>query len=94
MGILAAAKPAVVVCTRDRDRATMFYRDILGLTLVYEDTFAAVFSVAGITLPETVSVARAGAPGAGRVCDLAAAGPLKGNTERPRTRANETILKT
>jgi catechol 2,3-dioxygenase-like lactoylglutathione lyase family enzyme len=50
MGILTAAKLAVVVCTRDRDRATMFYRDILGLTLAYEDTFAVVFSVAGITL--------------------------------------------
>jgi catechol 2,3-dioxygenase-like lactoylglutathione lyase family enzyme len=50
MGILEAAKPAVVVCTRDRDRATMFYRDTLGLTLAYEDSFAAVFSVAGITL--------------------------------------------
>jgi predicted enzyme related to lactoylglutathione lyase len=50
MGILEAAKPAVVVCTRDRDRAKMFYRDTLGLTLEYEDGFAAVFSVAGITL--------------------------------------------
>lgn len=50
MGILEAAKPAVVICTRDRDRAVAFYRDILGLTLAIEDNLAAVFSVGGITL--------------------------------------------
>lgn len=33
MGILAAAKPAVVICTRDRDRATALYRDVLGLEM-------------------------------------------------------------
>ena len=50
VGILAAAEPAVIICTRDRDRATIFYRDTLGLNLAYDDGFAAVFSVAGITL--------------------------------------------
>jgi hypothetical protein len=34
MGILEAAKPAVVICTRNRDRATVFYRDKLGLAMV------------------------------------------------------------
>ena len=50
MGILEAAKPAVVICTRDRERATAFYRDTLGLTLAQEDNFAAVFNSGGITL--------------------------------------------
>ncbi len=50
MGILEAAKPAIVICTRDRARATAFYRDTLGLTLAYEDNFAAVFNISGVTL--------------------------------------------
>ncbi len=50
MGILESAKPAVIICTRDRARATAFYRDVLGLVLAYENKLAAVFSVAGITL--------------------------------------------
>src|SRR5215472_10740091 len=50
MGILEAAKPAIVVCTRDRARSAAFYRDTLGLTLAYEDNLAAVFSIAGVTL--------------------------------------------
>jgi catechol 2,3-dioxygenase-like lactoylglutathione lyase family enzyme len=50
MGILEAAKPAIVICTRDRARATAFYRDTLGLTLAYEDNFAAVFNIGGVTL--------------------------------------------
>ena len=50
MRILEAAKPAIVICTRDRARATVFYRDTLGLTLAYEDSFAAVFSIGGVTL--------------------------------------------
>jgi catechol 2,3-dioxygenase-like lactoylglutathione lyase family enzyme len=54
MGILENAKPAIVICTRDRDRATGFYRDTLGLALVYEDKFAAVFSIGGITLRVSV----------------------------------------
>jgi hypothetical protein len=50
MRILKAAKPAVVICTRNRDRATAFYRDTLGLVMAYEDNLAAVLNVGGITL--------------------------------------------
>jgi catechol 2,3-dioxygenase-like lactoylglutathione lyase family enzyme len=50
MGILGSATPVVVICTRDRDRATAFYRDTLGLALAHEDDFAAVFDSGGITL--------------------------------------------
>lgn len=50
MGILENAKPVVIICTRDRERAVGFYRETLGLTLAYEDNFAAVFDMAGIAL--------------------------------------------
>ena len=50
MGILETAKPAIVICTRDRARATSFYRDTLGLKLVLEDNLAAVFALGGATL--------------------------------------------
>lgn len=50
MGILETAKPAIVICTRDRARATAFYRDTLGLTLDHEDNLAAVFNTGGVTL--------------------------------------------
>ncbi len=50
MGILQTAKPAIIICARDRGRSTAFYRDTLGLTLAYEDNFAAVFNIAGVTL--------------------------------------------
>ncbi len=50
MGILEAAKPAVVICTRDRDRARAFYGDTLGLEMAYEDHLSVVFNIAGITL--------------------------------------------
>ena len=50
MGILGAATPAIIICTRDRARATEFYRDTLGLDLAYEDKFAAVFNTGGVTL--------------------------------------------
>jgi catechol 2,3-dioxygenase-like lactoylglutathione lyase family enzyme len=50
MGILESATPAVVICTSDRARATIFYRDVLGLLLAYEDKFAAVFNTGGIAL--------------------------------------------
>ena len=50
MGILTAAKPAIVICTRDRARATAFYRDTLGLELAYEDSFASVFNLGGAAL--------------------------------------------
>jgi catechol 2,3-dioxygenase-like lactoylglutathione lyase family enzyme len=54
MGILETAKPAIVICTRDRALATAFYRDALGLTLAYEDKFAAVFNIGGVTLRVSV----------------------------------------
>lgn len=50
MGILIDAKPVGIICTRDRERAKAFYRDTLGLTLVKEDHFAAVFEGGGITI--------------------------------------------
>lgn len=50
MGILEAAKPVIIICTRDRARATAFYRGTLGLTLASEDAFAAIFSTSGISL--------------------------------------------
>ena len=50
MGILESSIPAIIICTRDRERSTAFYRDTLGLKLVSEDNFAAVFEVGGVTL--------------------------------------------
>jgi catechol 2,3-dioxygenase-like lactoylglutathione lyase family enzyme len=50
MGILDSAKPAIIICTRNRARAATFYRDMLGLPLAYEDNFAAVFNIGGVTL--------------------------------------------
>lgn len=50
MGILESATPAIIICTRDRARATTFYRDVLGLALAHEDNFASVFTIAGVTL--------------------------------------------
>jgi catechol 2,3-dioxygenase-like lactoylglutathione lyase family enzyme len=50
MGILGAAKPSIVICSRDRARSTAFYRDTLGLTLASEDNFAAVFLTGGVNL--------------------------------------------
>jgi len=50
MGILEAATPAIIICTRDRARATAFYRDTLGLKVAHEDSFAAVFLIGGVTL--------------------------------------------
>ncbi len=50
MGILESAKPAIIICTRDRAQATSFYRDMLGLPLAHEDNFAAVFQTGGVTL--------------------------------------------
>jgi len=50
MGILESALPVIVICTRDRARATAFYRDVLGLPFVHEDAFASVFRVGGIAL--------------------------------------------
>src|SRR5258708_23884310 len=54
MGILENAKPAIVICTRGRATATVFYRDTLGLTVAHEDNFAAVFNIGGVTLRVSV----------------------------------------
>ena len=50
MGLLETAVPTIVICTRDRERSTEFYRDALGLTFAYADSFASVFNSGGITL--------------------------------------------
>lgn len=50
MGTLEAARPAIIICTRDRERAAAFYRDALGLALASEDRFAAIFQLGGATL--------------------------------------------
>jgi catechol 2,3-dioxygenase-like lactoylglutathione lyase family enzyme len=50
MGILETAKPVAIICTRDRARAAIFYRDTLGLKMKLEDGCAAVFDVGGIDL--------------------------------------------
>src|ERR1051326_6437328 len=49
-GILASSTTVGIICVRDRERARPFYRDILGLTLVHEDNFAAVFEAGGVTI--------------------------------------------
>ena len=50
MGILESAKPVAIICTRDRARAAIFYRDTLGLRMKLEDNYAVVFDVGGIDL--------------------------------------------
>jgi|SRR5579863_4000941 len=50
MGILETATPAVVICSRDRARSAAFYGDTLGLKLLAEDPFAAVFALGTVTL--------------------------------------------
>lgn len=50
MPILQNARPAIIICTRDRARSTEFYRDALGLEFASEDNFAAVFNLGAATL--------------------------------------------
>jgi catechol 2,3-dioxygenase-like lactoylglutathione lyase family enzyme len=50
MGILEAAKPVAIICTRDRARAEVFYRDALGLKIKLADDYAVVFDVGGVDL--------------------------------------------
>lgn len=50
MGILENATPILLICTRDRNRARAFYRDTLGLQMVAEDNYAAIFDLGGIAL--------------------------------------------
>jgi len=50
MGILEAAQLVAIICTRDRSRASIFYRDTLGLRMKLEDDYAVVFEVGGVDL--------------------------------------------
>lgn len=50
MGMLQATTPLILICTSDRERATKFYRDVIGLGFVSEDKFAVVLDVGGIML--------------------------------------------
>ncbi|MBV8976756.1 MAG: VOC family protein [Alphaproteobacteria bacterium] len=50
MNSLKGANPIVVICTRDVDRAVLFYRDVLGLTFDRQDRFGAVFTLAATEL--------------------------------------------
>ncbi len=50
MESLRSAKPVVIIATRDRAVSAPFYRDTLGLPLVSEDPYAAVFELNGAVL--------------------------------------------
>ena len=50
MGILTDAAPVILICTRDVPRTAAFYREVLGLTPVSEDKYAAVFTIGGVML--------------------------------------------
>lgn len=47
---LAHAVPVTFINTADRKTSEAFYRDVLGLTFVVDDGFAAVFDLAGAVL--------------------------------------------
>ena len=47
---LASAKAMTFIVTRDRTKAIVFYRDVLGFKFVSEDDFAAVFDMDGTML--------------------------------------------
>lgn len=47
---LKNAKPVVIIATRDRKISAPFYRDTLGLPLVSEDPYAAVFQLNGAVM--------------------------------------------
>ena len=50
MGVLKGARPVVIIATRDRAISAPFYRDTLGLPLVGEDPYAAVFGLDGAVM--------------------------------------------
>ncbi len=50
MGIFDVAGPVVIIATRDRKNSAPFYRDVLGLPLVSEDPYAAVFQLNGAVM--------------------------------------------
>ncbi|HRE61512.1 MAG TPA: VOC family protein [Micropepsaceae bacterium] len=45
MGILTTNKPVTFILTRDREKLKPFYRDVLGLTQLYEDPFGTTFAL-------------------------------------------------
>jgi len=49
-GPLAGARPAIIICTRDRAQSEPFYRDVLGLQRVGQDNFAVIFDIGGAPL--------------------------------------------
>lgn len=50
MGLLKDAKPVVIIATRDRTISEPFYRDTLGLPMVGDDPYAAVFALNGAVM--------------------------------------------
>jgi catechol 2,3-dioxygenase-like lactoylglutathione lyase family enzyme len=48
--MLSGWKTMAFIGTRDAGRARTFYRDVLGLKLLYEDNFAVVLDSNGVTL--------------------------------------------
>jgi catechol 2,3-dioxygenase-like lactoylglutathione lyase family enzyme len=50
MGLPASARAIGFVLTADLDRTRPFYRDVLGLRFLSEDSFAAVFDCHGMVL--------------------------------------------
>lgn len=50
MGVLESAKPVVIIATRDRAISMPWYRDTLGLKLLSEDPYAAVFALCGAVM--------------------------------------------
>ena len=50
MGILKDSKPVVIIATRDRKVSEPFYRDTLGLPLIDDDPYAAVFGLNGAVM--------------------------------------------
>ncbi len=54
MQTLAIAKPIAFILVRDREKAKAFYSGVLGLTLVSEDNFAAVYDLNGMYSGDSV----------------------------------------
>jgi catechol 2,3-dioxygenase-like lactoylglutathione lyase family enzyme len=53
--MLGSQKLVTFVPVRNADVARAFYRDTLGLTMIYEDSFALVFDVQGVMLRVTLA---------------------------------------
>lgn len=53
--MLGSQKLVAFVPVRNADVARAFYRDTLGLTMIYEDSFALVFDVQGVMLRVTLA---------------------------------------